>query len=353
MALSADQFKRLAEALVQAFDEGLFATFLQDSLEGRRLDLLANVKNDFGQIVRTVIGRAQAEGWLNRLVMEAHNSRPHVATFGELLNELQLVGVNGPVDHYEACLLRGNRALIDRQTLRLKLRTLGDQMGSRILVVDGDAVSGKSYSLQLINHLAEVLGGFRVVWVDLVRLAARNPAIEPERLARYIAEQMKLDVTSLRPKGAEQDATWIEHFGNWLTGELAGRDDQWWIVIDHFLRVPLSQQTKDLIEELAIRIDNNIQQLRLILLSYRGDLPLAGGGGVEREEIKRIGVDDLTNFFLKVYADRGQKAAPAEIAKAIKKVLNQVDEKHERRLEQIGQKAAEVSREIIQHGAVQ
>jgi hypothetical protein len=353
MKLTSQQSTQLAEALIETFTEPLFAAFLFDRVDGRRLDRLSSSAAALDERVRSVIGRAQAEGWLSKLVMAAQAARPDNATFSALVSEYQLARPNGPVNHYDAWLLRGNRALIDRQTLREKLRTLGDQMGSRILVVDGDPVSGKTYSLQLINHLADFLGAFKVVWVDLVRLAARNPTIEPERLARHIAEQMRLNVASLRPKGAEQDATWIEHFGTWLTGELADRNEQWWIVIDHFLRVPLSQQTKDLVEELAVRIDMNIPQLRLVLLSYRDDLPLAGGGGVEREEIKRIDVDDLTNFFRKVYADRGLDPTPAEIAKAIAKVFSQVDEKHERRLEQIGRRAAEVSREIIERGCVQ
>ena len=102
-----------------------------------------------------------------------------------------------------------------------------------------------------------------------------------------------------------------------------------------------------------MRIDNNIPQLRLVLLSYRGSLALAGGGGVEREDIKRIDTNDLTTFFQKVYADQGKPKTPArEIAKAIRKVLTQVKEDDARRLEKIGIKAAEVSREIRETGGV-
>ena len=61
MLLTENQFKKLGEALVDTFDEGLFTKFLRYQVGGRRLDTLvgSGPNVDFDEKVRLVVGRAE------------------------------------------------------------------------------------------------------------------------------------------------------------------------------------------------------------------------------------------------------------------------------------------------------
>ena len=57
-------------------------------------------------------------------------------------------------------------------------------------MVNGPPMSGKSYSIELIAYLRRALNSFKLVWLDLNKIAGE---VRPEHVAFAIVDQMKLD----------------------------------------------------------------------------------------------------------------------------------------------------------------
>jgi hypothetical protein len=348
MPLNADQRRRLTKALTEAFPtEAALAqmVYFADLTPPRTLQAITTASG-IDALVRELMTRADGEGWLPKLVDEAAKQNPHQG-LAEFRDEIKPLILAAAANHYRV-LLMGDRPLIDRENLREAVERLATGK-KRILVIDGDPVSGKSHTIWFIRHLHDHHRNFGLVWIDLRELAkaAKQGVIEPVEIARSMALQMGIpDVISAREE--ETWAAWINGFCDRLTGRLATADRPWWLVMDSFAAVALPQDSLGLVKTLCERLVINIPNLNLILLSYKDSIPDTVEPDVHRETIERIDAPQVGLFFKALYESRQVDASEQLIARKLAEVLRAVDPKHPRRLEALAAEVRRIAKQILE-----
>ena len=353
MRLDAQHFTALKAALFDAFTSVAAVEELVLRACGQSLDQVAR-GGDTGEILTKVIIRAQDEGWLQDLVEAALALRPGNAQISAVSQELRPVLLDG-ADPYETLCLWGGQVLVDRQPLREAVKELRSAEGRRILVVDGPPMSGKTYSRNYISHLASIMGGFRTICVDLERLAVAG-RVAPDVLAKSIASQMRLGKTPQHPWWKGMLLAWTVHwnreFCDWLTGELAEREVNYWLVLDSFNRVRfLPQGTRDLIYELASRIETHWHWMRLILLGYKEhDLLPRQVQGRLYEPLQRINEEEVRRFFVRFYEERqqhdNQPYLETDIEDSMRRVLSTINFDDDESLWMVGEAVCREVRDL-------
>jgi hypothetical protein len=353
-SLSPQDYSLLKLAIEDEFSTKAELSRLARQTFERSLDLVA-LGDDLTEIIEKVINVADNEHRLSKLIEVFGDLRPESPNIARLRGAFAVIITLETDDQCDAHLLRGWRALVDRRRLRDALRTLNSPNGSRILIVDGDRFSGKTYSSQLISHMAGPWD-FSFVWTDLERLARTEPGpISAAALGRDMAQQMGF--IGMPDVGTEQDARWVRSFCNWLTPLVDAERARRWIVIDSFGKALLSDGVHLLIQELALRIDQNLSRLRLVLLSYgdRDTLEAMLGGAVEYERIARIGARELTEFFSRLYLERERRherevamdELSAEIRRSVARVQAAAARDDPRRLFAVGRAVSQEARVIL------
>lgn len=334
MRLDTNQRMRLLEALNDTFSTESGVTELARLAINKHLDQLTLAKNLPAKL-DDIVSKAEDEGWLGNLLDGAICLRNQAQPLKSIRNELDPLIISEREDHYAAYWLLGDRVLVNRQPLRDALKKINDtQTGKHILVVQGPRLSGKSHSLCMIRYLQDRLLRFKIVWVDLERLvfSTKDRLIRPEDLGEAIITQMGLK-EKMPKRQNEHDARWGQRFCDWLTGQIANKGTCYWIVLDSFDKTLVPQGTHDLVRELALRIETNIDQLRLILLGYteedKKSLPIEVFGGIEEESTSQIGDPELLDFFTNLYEQRRQQRnidfTPSDVGYSVAAVKRTVD----------------------------
>jgi hypothetical protein len=298
-------------------------------------------------MVRELITKGDAEGWLPKLVDEAAKANAADLALAQLRDELKPMIIAASANHYRA-LLMGDRTLIDRDALRQAVERLANGQ-KRILVVDGEPVTGKSHTIWFLRHLHEQHKNFNLVWIDLKELAgtAADGVINPSAIAKSMAAQMGMS-DLVRAREEETWAAWTTVFCDNLTGRLGNAPQPWWVVIDSFAAVRLPQDSLDFVKKLCERLSINIANLNVVLLSYKESVPQTVEPDVERETIAPVDTGHIGLFFKELYESRQQPASDQVIAQKVAEVLRAVDPKHPRRLEALGAEAVRVAKSIVQ-----
>ena len=349
MPLNADQRRRLVDALVLAFPTPQALTDLVYYADFNPPKTLPEITTASGilSMVRELITKADAEGWLPKLVEEAVKANDQHAPLVAFRDEIKPLIIAANADHYRV-LLMGDRPLIDRDPLRDAAQRLSSGQ-KRILVVDGEPVTGKSHTIWFIRYLREQHKNFNVIWIDLRDLAtaASDGVIDPSMIARSMALQMSMP-DLVREREEETWAAWTNVFCDALTGKLAAAPQPWWLVIDNFSVVPLPHDSLGLVKKLCERLSINLPNLCVVLLSYKESIPDTVEPDVEREKINPLDAGHLGLFFKALYDSRQHQVADAVIAERVADVLRSVDPNHPRRLEAIAAQVTRVVKSILQ-----
>lgn len=355
--LPADEFRAWKAAFNDAFTTRDDLNSVVYSAMSQTLDQLA-LGDNLPAIIEKLIWKASDEDWLDELIAAAREKRPNHQALARLHEQPRVISALESSDHFEATYLLG-QPLVNRRHLRDVLKQLDAGDEPRVLVIDGDPVSGKTYSSRFINYLAGKRKTFKVAKVDLERLArGEGGPVRPATVARSIVSQWGLD--GMPEPGQEQDSTWVDLFCDWLTGVLGSSPTNCWIVIDGFGKALVAQGTHDLVEQLGLRSYENLPALRLVLVSYKKlqDLRALVGPNVEYEWIARIGRDELTTglvqFFGLVYLERqDRRGLPDDQAQlqplmieSANRVLDKVRDDDPNRLLELSWAVAEETRRI-------
>jgi AAA ATPase domain len=232
-----------------------------------------------------------------------------VAAASRALDEIA-PGQSLAADPVETIWLPGGRPFVDRASLRSAVRELLDPDGRRVLVVNGPPGSGKSYTVRFIRHIADRTGTFETLHIDL----AYSPSLRPTQVATEITVAMGLlpievDVTS-------QPDTQVRL----LTSSLKSRvwnAGNWWWVFDNCSSPGLPADTRNLIYALANAAEQDLDNLRLILLGFEQTL----GPGLDplalREQLTQIGEPDIRQWFGDAYRLAGGDPTPKQIDEAV------------------------------------
>jgi hypothetical protein len=301
------ELRTLIEGLLPSKPE--LDLFLQDQAEVPNIDLVA-LGDNLRIIIAAICTKANKEGWIEYIVGGLVHQFPlkeEVKTFAAKVAPLERQAGRAVVEAYDACFLNG-RPFIDRTNLRALLRELKGETPlkkPRILVVRGKEKTGKSHSLNLIKYVAKSFG-YESVYVDLLTLPVRNRRdLTPDAIGASIARQMKLK--DMPQPGNEQLSRWPAAFFSWLAGELRDDEREWWIVIDGFTSVKVSQDVHDFIDDLAGSIEklDPLDGCRVVLISYDDTLLANYDLIMERDDTEFIEESHLSLFFAQFYRDFG------------------------------------------------
>jgi hypothetical protein len=129
-------------------------------------------------------------------------------------------------------------------------------------------------------------------------------------------------------------STWVQDFCDNFEGE-ARRQAllrmqpvpqpplQIWIVIDAFHSVLLAQSAVDLIRELANRINSTLYQFRMVLLGFEDSLPAGVMNHLEEEAIRKIGEDEIIEFFGLAFREMLLPEDQEKVAELVESVLRE------------------------------
>lgn len=178
-----------------------------------------------------------------------------------------------------------------------------------------------------------------------------------EILARTVGESIafQMGLRGIPRQMGESDVAWVERYCSWLVGKLQGKQIEYWIVIDSFHQVLLSEGARALIVQLAQRIAANLSQVRLVLLGYQEVGALEGAlknkRQIQREEIKEIGKDALGNFFSELYQQRKERRhidfTEDDIISSVRRVMRKVPRNDPEWLQLLSDAVAEEASKLV------
>lgn len=324
----------LKGTLILRIRDALVASFTLDDFDDLLIELdkeLESITTASGKdkMVKDVVLKAAKDRWIGDLIALAFKKRQDVAQIKALCDEVCEQNVSAPravENPYQAWRLLGGQYFVDRYPLRQTIENeLSNELGKRILIVDGPHLSGKSHSLTFINHLQDSLKTFDIVWIDLAEMEDEQ-RVQPEDVGQSIVMQMGLE--GMLPRQNEQDSTWGRHFCEWLSTKVPLLEQTYWIVIDHCDRETLPQGTRDLILHLTRFIPIKLKPYRLVLLGYPDwqALPLSVRKYTTRETLEMIDDVELIRFFGMLYQERqrqhNRSFTEDDITRAVADVLN-------------------------------
>jgi hypothetical protein len=217
--------------------------------------------------------------------------------------------------------LRG-RPFLNRRLLRNHLRSLADG-SAEVLVVSGPPRSGRSYSWELIVHVAAALGTIRLVRVNVepgLDAAQLGPEALAERLGTYLPH-----LGANVPAGAGRMPGVI---ATWLVNGVAGSGETVWIVLDGFEHRDLPAETRDLLDAMMVLVSapEYRGRLGLILLAYdESRIPESVRPFALVEHLEPLTRADVSSFFEIYFRDAGQAMTAAAIDQIVDEIVREAE----------------------------
>lgn len=331
MAWAENQFKELRDALISAFSLAKFDSMLEAELRRKREPMVV-VGPGVGltQVVETVLGVAEAEGWTADLVRgatEANPGNPQLRQYVTDYPERNPAAILASADPYQAMLLIGT-VFLGRTDLRARLQKCGVGNNPRVMLVKGGRGSGKSHSRALIEHVVSTAKPPPPAQrQECIFLELDSFPVPPEVLVKRIGMRLELDVAKIPPQTHEQDARWVNGtLVDWLkTGLKRAATTIWWLVLDGFRVQTLPAATYDLIGQLAEEAQSPASNLRVVLLNYPDVLP-PQITRVLKEVITDPPVDrsHIEAFVKWLYEGSGTTYNPEDLTDDVEDILKQV-----------------------------
>lgn len=216
---------------------------------------------------------------------------------------------------------------VNRGLLRSKLGRLLGPSGPSIFVVNGAPGSGKSYTLQLLQHCWERGRSFRLVPVHPPLLPEAGPETLPEYVAEEILFQMGLQPdTQTMPQWAPSVS--LSQYGRrmatWMLGHIKADDTNvYWIVLDGYGCKELNERTQSFLSSLAekITVGSYSKRVKLILLNYPPEKLAAVEDYYDEEIIKIITVGDLKAYLRWWYTSKQETYNEDDLTQTINSLV--------------------------------
>ncbi len=190
----------------------------------------------------------------------------------------------------EENILSNGEIFLDRKPFREGLAHL--LAGNLVFTVKAPLHSGKigkSYSFQLVRHLAGAKSLKAVV-------VSHEEATSPAEFIDTLRKRMKVRQPFEFPQ--DDTAKWNRQACSWLLSEAYALGGNYWFVVDGFNAERRDGLLADLIIALAHEISlENDWEPRLVLLDYEGDLPPEIGNRKGEDTLKPLRKSDLREFF--------------------------------------------------------
>jgi hypothetical protein len=324
--LAASQSIALQSALGAAFPtEADFRKLVNDA--GRNLDQVSAAGQKLPTRVLETLKDAEANNWLEALLNTAVQLRPADPALRTIAEVLRPLAPSPAINAFYTCRLGSGTVMVDRKPLRAALEELHDLQGRRILVITGESWSGKSHSVQLITYIADIVGGFSVVEIDLDprRDDQTRRVIGARDLAERLVHSIGYQIEWPEIPTDRQWSKWVIDFGDAFAKSARLDQVRRWIVIDGLNKVMLDQPAVDLVQDLAMRVYKTLGNLRLVLVGYEQSLPSQVLPYIQEEKVARIVDNDLIEFFVLALQELNRQPDQETLADIVYRVLNQVD----------------------------
>ncbi|MEV0411485.1 hypothetical protein AB0I68_11950 [Streptomyces sp. NPDC050448] len=221
-------------------------------------------------------------------------------------------------DYFLAGVLKnGTEVFIDRADLRARLREFLADPEKTVLVVDGEADSGRSYTYNLIRYLGQHCG-FRPVRVTLSRTSTAAQVIR--RLAEFVSDR-DADISPLNTAQLNDPLPSVDDAVHRIVSRATAAEERFWLVLDECDKLDVNSDVWDCIGQLALAVYEYtpVQEEtvpRLVLLGYgptMRQLPYDIRKNECRDTARVVGPDDLDTFFRTFFAQTPEPRDTAEI----------------------------------------
>lgn len=252
----------LAEILWTAFpDTTMFGQFLLQRMNENLGKILANNGSPIGpyeKVVQYFEGPRFAD-FLTQ-VLQVRSDIPELNAYYARLQER----TGAPAMDYlhRCCILMGANYFINRHRLRNEVADISDEHGPRVLVVNGPARSGRSFTATYIVHFCDLHGGTPYL-VDFKRQFLGKSPLE---LVRRLALSFQWNASTI-PEQHAQATQWVEELGEWVAGNVRNSQETIWLIFDDANAHGLAQPMREFIVYLADKTFD-VPQLRIVLLAY-------------------------------------------------------------------------------------
>lgn len=288
---------KLTPAECQALYKGLLAAFITKS----KLDIILKAPPINMSLERVVTGgtldedffelvlAANAEGWMDRFLEGLRAGDRVNPDLIALIDGFAGLRAPGDVQPHLELLLDGT-PFVNQHSLRDVLRLMTGQHGPKVLQVTGDPASGKTYSRNLIAHVARSVDArFNFPLPFEATTTARDVIAD-------LAEQMGLAAPPALAD-APQDATAARRIVRSFAIAASALKEDWWLIFDGFDTKTVDDSVRMLMVSLAQAIgDGYLPRVRLFLLAW--DPPISGVpyGRIEERGVRAIERDEVKDY---------------------------------------------------------
>lgn len=214
---------------------------------------------------------------------------PTANTDAKLIEIRQRVSVKPPPapDPLESTILYTGTPFVDRRELRLQLRRLATTAANAqpILVVSGEAKSGKSYSTKYIDYFSHNQPPIVPYPIEFdPDLGLEMGAVQ---VARDLVAMMGRPLDDM-PEPTTNQKLHVQQLATWVLNEAAQSQSlRHWFILDNFKGDKLRQDTRELLVALSDRITKGVfpQRCRLILIGFDRALLTVDASKVDEELI--------------------------------------------------------------------
>ncbi|MFI7355902.1 AAA family ATPase [Streptomyces avidinii] len=226
-----------------------------------------------------------------------------------------------PQDHFLSTVLgNGTEVFIDRMDLRDRLREFIEDPDKTVLVVDGEPDSGRSYTYHLIRHIG-LHSRFRPVRLTLNRASTAEQVIL--RLSEFVGDP-RTALAPLNPTQLNDPLPEMETALHRIVSQATAASGQYWFVLDECDKLDVNSDVWDCIGKLALTIYEHRPVRpdaapRLVLLGYSPtmrQLPYEIRKNEVRDIARKLGPEDLRQFYLQFFTEAAAEAAGTQEAAA-------------------------------------
>lgn len=292
----------LIAALDDAYDHDSFGVLLQLRFGKSVEDVVGN--KGFEIQLPEIVSLFERKGDLSRLAIVAAGDRSDDPALERLARYALDLDRMKDVDGLNLWL--GAGPWLNRDTLvgALTRLTQPGHETSEVVAVRGAPRTGRTYTIELLRHLARRNPAgtrARFVHVDLEIVAQDGDLAEIQafHLAEAIASQMHADLVKY-VRESKPDEFKLAGFANEFHRVVQDMDRRLIIIVDSFRRVAVARSAVTLLGRIAEKLSYQNGECHLLLLDYQEEIPVGPTGYVETQ-LRDFTEDDLLLYFQQFY----------------------------------------------------
>lgn len=220
-------------------------------------------------------------------------------------------------DPFDAVILSNKLPFLGRPAVRVHLRSLIQTQPLRpVVVVNGPAGAGKTYTSELIKHASRTYTEILLCHVEISKEQISSTG--PADLAREIVTQLGGDLDKMPQQQTNVDR-WAHELALWVVNTAQKSNYKCWIVLDGFNTTELRRDTLSLVVKLSLQLTKGLASRlhRLILFDFdHTGLPIKPGE-IALDTIPGLGMATVVGFLNEVLAAAGR---PADAAATIQEM---------------------------------